>query len=242
MKLTARTILVTGGTSGIGRALVEALVRRDNQVITCGRDPDRLAALRRDLTDVDVIGADVTRPGDVDVLLRSVEDRHGLLDVLINNAGVSWNLDLTDPNRESDEAATMIATNLTAAVQVTLKALPLLSRSTDAAVVNVTSIQAVVAKGRSPVYAATKAGLRAFTVALRRRLSTSNVEVFDLMPPLTDTPMAQRIDKRKTAPAEVAEAAIVAIEAGRSDIRVGQNRWVVQLHRLSPRIAQRLIK
>jgi uncharacterized oxidoreductase len=211
-------------------------------LVTSGRDPGRLAELSLELPDVDVVAADLTRPEDIDRLIRIVNDRHGKLDVLVNNAGVSWNLDLTDPTRESRDAANMIATNLTAPVQLTLKALPLLSLSSQGAIVNVTSIQAVVTKGRSPVYAATKAGLRAFTVALRKRLADTNIQVFDLMPPLTDTPAAEKIPKKKMDPAELAEAAIAAIEAGRLDIRVGQNRWVVQLHRIAPRLAQRVIK
>ena len=242
VNLTSRIILVTGGTGGIGRALVHALARRGNKVVTSGRNPGRLAELSHELPEVEVVAADLTRLEDIDRLIRVVSDRHGKLDVLVNNAGVSWNLELNDPGRESQDAATMIATNLTAPVQLTLKALPLLARSSQAAIVNVTSIQAVVSKGRSPVYAASKAGLRAFTVSLRQRLADTDIQVFDLMPPLTDTPAAQKIPKKKMDPSQFSEVAIAAIEAGRLEIRVGQNRWVVQLHKIAPRLAQRVIK
>lgn len=241
MHLSGRNVVVTGGTSGIGRALVTEFARRDNAVLTCGRDPERLSSLRDDLHGVEAVAIDLAMPTGVAELTARIQSRFDVLDVLVNNAGVTGAFDLDDPEAAAAEAAALLAVNVVAPTQLVARCMPLLRRSREAAIVNVTSIVAHVPKARAPIYAASKSALRTFTVALRARLEGSTVRVFDALPPLVDTAMAGPIRSSKMAPADFALIVTTAMERDRLDIRVGRNRWIVHLSRFSPRLAHRLI-
>ncbi len=241
LKLSGRNIVVTGGTSGIGRALVDELADRGNALLTCGRDRDRLAELSADRPDVTVVDADLATPEGVTRLVSTIRERFERLDVLVNNAGVSTGFDLDDLAGTAERSAHLIATNVTALVRLSIECIPLLHRSDDAAIVNVTSIVAHVPKGRAPVYSASKAAVRAFTVALRSALDGSSIAVVDVLPPLVESRMPGPVGMQRMDAARFAGIVVTAMGRDARDIRVGRNRWIALLSRVSPRLADRLI-
>ncbi|MBI5070853.1 MAG: SDR family oxidoreductase [Deltaproteobacteria bacterium] len=246
MKLTGHRVLVTGGTSGIGLALARALLQRGNRVAVCGR---RQAALDRATASAPGLLAFPFDLADEATLARlpgEVESRLGGLSLLVNNAGVQHLCDFTrDPTEELlrriDEE---IAVNLAGLARVTAVLLPLLRRAPGAALLNVSSGLGLVPKRSAPVYCATKAGVHLFTRALRWQLQDAGagVEVFELLPPLVDTPMTEGRGKGKLSPEEVAEAALRGMAAGREEIRVGKVRLLAALNRLAPRLAERALR
>lgn len=239
MNWNGRTVVVTGGTSGIGNALVRLALAQGCRVLTCGRDAERLAALREQHPAVEAITADLGGPGGVDALVDAVEGWCERLDVLVNNAGFLLPHDLDGGG--ADGVGTEIHANLTAPVELSLRLLPLLYRSDAPAIVNLSSIVGVVPKGRAPVYSATKAGLRGYTRALRNALADRGVLVVDALPPLTDTPLAVAVPKPKRPPEEFAERILAAVAERRPHCSAGVNRVWTRLSDVVPATADRWI-
>ena len=238
MKLVDRTILVTGGTSGIGLELARRLVAKGNTVIVTGRDEARLASVRTTLPGVHAIGSDVADAAAIDALHAEVVARFPSLDVLVNNAGVMRKLDLrADPSDITRE----IEINLAGPVRMVQRFLPLLSRQPEAAIVNVSSGLAFVPLAMSPVYSATKAGLHSYSQSLRIQLAKTRVRVIELAPPGTDTPLFSgdftADDVKGMQPMDVGTLvtrAIAGIEKGRVEIRPGLSNVLMLMGRVAP--------
>jgi uncharacterized oxidoreductase len=238
--LAGKVVLVTGGTSGIGHALARRFSAAGARVVVCGRDPQRLEAARRSLPGVTGWPCDVTDAGQVRRMLAEVEARFGRLDVLVNNAGSLAERDLAagiDPAEVERE----VRLNLVAPIVLTGLAMPLLRAAERAAVVMVTSGYALAPATRAPVYSAAKAGLCAFTKALRRQVRPLGMTVTEVIPPVVDTPAVARLAVRKVSPEAVAAATLRAVAAGRPEVYVGATRLLPLLLRLAPGLAEALV-
>jgi uncharacterized oxidoreductase len=185
MKATGNTILVTGGGSGIGRALAQRWHAKGNKVIVAGR---RLDALRETIGDRDNMAA-ITVDMDDSVAIRTFAARllaeHPDVNVLVNNAGIMRDEDLSTARDLTDAEAT-ITTNLLGPIRLIDALVDHLRGQPDAAIVNMTSGLAFVPLKRAPTYSATKAALHSYTVALRRQLA-GQVEVIEVAPPAVQT-------------------------------------------------------
>lgn len=247
MNLTGQRILLTGGTSGVGLALLRALHRRGNRLVVVGRNPARIAALQAEFPDVRFLASNLASPADVAALAKTLNSDAADVAVLINNAGVQYNYVLGDTPDGYARIAAEVQTNLTAAVQLCDALLPTLRAQPAAAIVNVTSGLGISPKQSAPVYCATKAGLQVFTKALRYQLEGTPVQVVDIVLPLVDTPMTEgravrRSGPRKISPEQVADELIQGVEAGRTTINVGKVKLFRLIHRLAPALADRLLK
>ena len=186
MKMSGNTILVTGGTSGIGRTLAQALHDRGNRVIVAGRRQallddvaagrDHMVGMRLDLDD----RASLPRFAD-DVRARFPE-----LNVLVANAGISSQEDLTG-GWDLSAAEAMVATNILGTLRVVSALLPDLKKRPDASIIVTTSNLAFVPKAIYPTYCATKAFLHSWLQSLRQQLRNIPVEVLELAPPYVRT-------------------------------------------------------
>jgi len=239
MKLTGRTVLITGGTSGIGQELAKQLLRRGNTVIVAGRHQKRLDATSRALPGVHVMASDVSDPDDVMKLYESVTERFPALDTLVNNAGIMRNLNLNLP-RDLQDITREIQINLCGPIRMVQQFLPHLKSRNDALIVNVSSGLAFVPLPIAPIYCATKAALHSFTQSLRVQLAGSGVTAVELAPPGTETPLlrgefAREMQGQKGMDVAVlVERAIAGIEAGRLEIRPGLAKVLKAMSRLAP--------
>lgn len=242
MRLTGRTVLITGGGGGIGLALARELASRGNVVIATGRDPARLQAAKAALPALHAIESDVARPGDVDSLHARVTADFPALDMLVNNAGIMRNVQLRDA-RDLDDIAREIDIDLTGPVRMVQRFLPHLLQRPEALIVNVTSGIAFVPMPASPVYSAAKAGLRAYTRSLRWQLSKTNVRVVEVAPPPVETPLFRDLMSAETAntkgmdPARLAASVMAGLEAGRDEIVPGIAKALAAMARIAPRFA-----
>ena len=238
MRMRGRTILVTGGTSGIGRALAAKLLARGNTVLVTGRSEARLAEVRAASPGVHTFVCDQSDPAAVARLCAEATAAHPELDVLVNNAGVGLKRDLTDPATAPDELAQEIRTNLIGPVQLTAGLLPHLLRRPEAMVVNVTSGLAFTPLPLKPVYCATKAAMHSYTQSLRVQLGSTSVKVVELAPPAVKTEFNRGQEEMNHGPQmsadALADAALQGLEGGREEILPGLARVLRNMARLRP--------
>ena len=239
MKLEKKTILITGGTSGIGLELAKQLQQRGNTVVVTGRDQDRLDAAKRALPGVHAFISDVSDPRAVAALHDSVLARFPALDVLINNAGIMRNLNLNQ-DRDLSDVTREIEINLSGPVRMIQQFLAHLKTRDGALIVNVSSGLAFVPLPIAPIYCATKAALHSYTQSLRVQLRGTGVTVVELAPPGVETPLfrgefAEEM-KGQTAMAVgvLVKHAMAGIEAGRLEIRPGLSNVLKTMSRIAP--------
>ena len=239
MKLENRTILITGGTSGIGFELARQLITRRNTVIVTGRDPRKLQEAKSSLPAVHTIQSDASEAEDIDALSRQVMTQFPACDTLFNNAGIMRNLNLND-QRPLPDVTRELDLSLNGPVQMVQAFLPHLKNRPDALIVNVSSGLAFIPFPLSPIYSAAKAGMHAFSRCLRVQLKGSKVTVVELAPPGVETKLfrgefAKEMKDQKGMPVDVlVSKAIAAIEAGKTEIRPGLSNVLYLLSRLAP--------
>lgn len=185
MKLTGNTVLITGGGSGIGRALAEAFHRRNNKVLITGRDANKLNAVVKANPGIEARELDVTDPVAIKSFAQRVTNDFPALNVLINNAGIMRAEDLTSGVTETAEVT--INTNLLGPIRLTAALLPHLQSAQRAAILTVSSGLAFVPRSLAPTYCATKAAIHSYSQTLRVQLRNTSVQVIELVPPYLQT-------------------------------------------------------
>ena len=187
MQITGNTILITGGTSGIGRALAEALHNQGNQLIIAGRRQSLLDEITAAHPAMQSAALDVQNLDSLPAFAAQIATQFPSLNVLINNAGIQKSEDLNDPSADFSIVEETIATNLLAPLRLTAALLPHFKKQPRATVMTVSSGLAFVPKASTPAYSATKAAIHAWTQSLRYQLRDTNVEVLELIPPYVQT-------------------------------------------------------
>ena len=213
MNTTNNTVLITGGSAGIGFEMAKQFIARGNKVIIAGRNAERLQKAAMQIPGVTAIQADVTNKEDVAKLVKTITTNHPDLNMLINNAGRPFVYTLDGESDAYSKATTEMDTNYLSIVNVTEQLLPILRTKADAAIVNVSSIVAFAPSAVLPTYTASKAALHAYTKTLRYTLKDTSIKVFELMPPLVDTEFSAEIGGHNgIKPSVVASELIVALE------------------------------
>ena len=188
MKITGNTILITGGNSGIGRALAEAFHAKGNQVVIVGRNEETLREVVSANAGMKFLQADVADAHSTRELADEVEKQFPALNVLVNNAGIMQAEDiLNGPTDALKIAENTIDINLLGPIRLTAHLLPLLQKQPDATIMTVTSGLAYVPLFLDPTYCATKAAIHSYTQTLRYQLKETNVKVVELVPPYVAT-------------------------------------------------------
>jgi uncharacterized oxidoreductase len=222
---TRKTVLITGGSFGLGLAMAHGFSKRGFQVIACARTTNDLEAAARAIPGLETIRADVADPLDRARVMDKVTGGGRPLDILVNNAAISRAHDYADPfTLAVDRASDEIAINLAAPIELIRLFLDHRRRAgleaQAATIVNVSTPGALFPLEANPLYSTTKAGLHMFTLALRRQLKASPVKVIEVFPPALDTRLADELavpSQVANGPeviAEVAEAIVADILAG----------------------------
>lgn len=237
MEIKGKTVLLTGGSAGIGREMARLLSAKGAKVVVTGRNPGRLAEVREE--GLEAIAADLSSASGVDALIAEWGTRE--LDILINNAGQGVDHDFREAAPDPDAADACIYANLNAPIRLITALVPRLRERAEAAIVNVTSGLAIAPRAGGPVYCASKAGLRSYTQAIRYQLKDTPICVIEALPPVVDTQMTAGRGGNKMQPDECARQIVSALEAGRDEANVGMTKLLRTVNSISPRLAERIM-
>jgi uncharacterized oxidoreductase len=223
MDLSTKTILVTGGATGIGLALASRFLAAGSRVIVCGRRESVLRDAAAAHPGLVTRACDLADEDDRTALAEWVTAEHPALDVLVNNAGVQRRIRLDEPEPWT-ETRQELAINLDAPIHLALALLPHLRRRRGT-IVNVTSGLSFAPLVAAPVYSATKAALHSFTLSLRHQLKGSGVRVIEIIPPAVNTDLGGPGLHTMGAPLEpFADEVVARLAAGEEEIAYGMAR------------------
>jgi len=239
MKLSGNTILITGGSAGIGLAFAKKFLELDNEVIITGRDQAKLDAAVKEHPKLKTLRSDAGDPKAIAALAREIEQKYPKLNVLFNNAGIMVyrNLGVTD---DLGALTSEIEINLSGPVRM-VSALVEQMKRTKGTIINVSSGLAFVPFQAAPIYCATKAAIHSYTISLRQQLADHGVEVIELMPPAVKTDLAfiPEDSGAKVITTDVLVAATLkGLGKGKLEIRPGQANQLRFMARWAPGFIQ----
>lgn len=237
MKLTGRTILITGGSAGIGLAFARKFLELGNRVIVTGRSRSTLDQLKASYPKLRTIQSDVADSAQIASLARQVTAEYPNLDVLMNNAGIMLHKNLTVPAADLDELTTETDINLSGVIRMTSAFIDTL-KANRGTLINVSSGLAFVPLSSAPIYCATKAAVHSYTQSLRFQLEQSGIEVIELMPPAVKTALSADLPEGGTVSLmttdELIKQTFAAFKKGKLEIRPGQANLLAIMRRLAP--------
>jgi uncharacterized oxidoreductase len=220
MKLTGNTILITGGGSGIGRGLAEALHQRKNQVIISGRRKDRLIEVAKANPGMAWVELNIEDPVNISAVAAKMIAGYPDLNVLINNAGI---MNVDDASVAIDEKllVSTLATNLMGPIRMTGALIEQLKRQPKAAVINTTSVLGFVPLAVTAVYSSTKAAMHSYTMSLRYKLKDTSVSVLEIAPPWVQTDLLGSNNEPRAMPlSEFIEETMKVLGTGAEEVLV----------------------
>jgi uncharacterized oxidoreductase len=221
MKPSGHTILVTGGASGIGLAFAKRFLADGNKVIICGRRAEKLREAQSAHPALHTRACDVSDPQQRVELVAWATKAFPAMDVLVNNAGIQHQVSLQETG-DWTPLHREIAINFEAPVHLSMLMVPHLRNQPQAAIINISSGLAFVPRAAVPVYSATKAAIRSFTLSLRHQLKQTSVEVIEIAPPAVDTDLGGPGLHTWGVPLEeFADAAYAQLREGKTEIGYG---------------------
>jgi uncharacterized oxidoreductase len=241
MNTSNRTAVVSGGSSGIGKAIVARLHADGWTVHTCGRDTTRLAALEREMPGVKTTVCDVSDRLAVRAFASAVAATSPSVDLLASNAGGLREIDFTQADLADIDVTAELRNNTEGALHLIAEFLPGLRAAGGASLLIVSSGYGLAPATRAPVYSASKAALHSLSKSLRRQLAPLDIRVTELIPPVVDTPATAHRQAPKLAADDVAAQAVHGALKGREEVRPGAVRFLPLLLRLAPGLAERVV-
>lgn len=240
MKFSNKTVLVTGGGSGIGLDIAKLYAEKGFKVLIIGRNGEKLTKAAAGLKGIHTFACDITKSEDVQRLYEKISNEFGDLSLLINNAAAAHVYQHADGIDAFQKASEEMLTNYLSVIRLNETFLPLLKKQPEAAIVNITSLVSVQPVAVIPTYSDTKAALHSYSLTLRYMLAkNTKVKVFELMPPLVNTEFSKEIggEQNGIPSITVASSLIDGIEADLEEIYVGHTKDFRDLYFSDPKAA-----
>jgi uncharacterized oxidoreductase len=199
MKLNGNTIFITGGGSGIGRGLAEALHKLGNKVIIAGRRRSHLNAVIAANPGMEAVELDITDLASIERVANELITHHPALNVLINNAGI-MQLDKVAGKIDDALLTATLDTNLLGPIRMTSALIEHLKSKDDAVVAYTTSVLAFVPLAVTGIYSSTKAALHSYVLSQRFMLRHTGVRVLEIAPPWVRTELMNSQEAEQAMP------------------------------------------
>jgi len=216
MNLKDAKILLTGGSSGLGKAMAELLTEKGAKVLITGRDEEKLLEVASSLGAIP-FQADVSVQKDVDQTYAFCEEKLGGLDVMINNAGIGTNRDTID-ELDVEDMIRLYEVNVFGAVRMAKTAAKIFRKQKSGNIINIASTAALKGYEGGSIYSSSKFALRGLSMSWQAELRKDNIRVFNINPSYVPTAFNQpereerELEDNKLTPDEIAHAVVAALE------------------------------
>lgn len=238
MALTNNTILITGGSSGIGLEMARQFIASKNRVIICSRSLEKLHTAKKLLPDLIIYQCDISNPEALQDMADWVVTGYSDLNILINNAAVVHRTKFADETNLHEKFAVEIATNLLAPASLARMLYPVLLKQPNAKIINITTGLVYAPRADYLFYNATKAALHSFTQVLRHQLRNEPVKIIEVLFPVVDTPWHKgNVPKIAISPQKAIEEMISKLEKNPDEIRIGAVKLLYFLSKIAPKFA-----
>ncbi len=238
MRLKNSTVLITGGSSGIGLELAKVLINDGNKVIICGKSNEKLLAAKKMLPQLVIYQCNLSDKQECNGFAQQIKEHHPDLNILINNAAIVNKIDFINNDHAIELAEIEYQTNLIAPIRLIKLLYATISAHESSAIVNITTGLIYAPRVIYPFYNSSKSALHSFTQTLRIRLKDSKTKVIEVMFPAVNTPWHQGTPPKIAISTAVAVAEMIkGIEKGKSEIRVGGSKLLYVMSRLAPSFA-----
>ncbi len=246
MNIKNKTILITGGSSGIGLEFVRQLNQMGVNLIITGRNEEKLAEVKAIYPNVKTIVNDISQNKDILGLYQLIIQEHTAIDMIINNAGIMHKFSLQQEDLTLEELVSEIEVNLNGIIKLNHLLIPHLKTKKEAAIVNISSGLAFVPFLASPIYSVAKAGLHVYSKLLRLELKDTSVKVFEIAPPTTDTTLINKFKDPKSklnimSTTNLVGQALKAIENNKYELKPGGAGFLYWLGRIAPGFAMKMV-
>nr|WP_319571261.1 SDR family NAD(P)-dependent oxidoreductase [uncultured Draconibacterium sp.] len=240
MVLQNNTVLITGGSSGVGLELSKKIIAKNNKVLICSRSKEKLEKAKSIHPDINIFQCDISKTTECENLTNWIQEKHPECNILINNAAIVHISDFYTDIKILEKANSEIQTNLLAPIFLSKLLIPILEKNANPKLINITSGLAYVPKVDYPFYNATKAALHSFTQVLRAQMQKSTISIIEVFLPPVDTPFHKDNPNppQKAISAEKAVSEMInGIEKEKREIRVGITKLLYLMARLTPKFA-----
>ena len=242
MVIQNKTILVAGGSSGIGLQTAKVLVSKQNKVIICGRSNKKLEEAKALIPELITYECDISELKNCKKLATWIASKHPKCSVLINNAAIVHKTDFFEDDEMLAKADLEIRTNLMAPVHLCKHFLPILARHPHGKIINITTGLVYSPKASYPIYNAAKAALRSFTHVLRMQTKHLPIAIIEVLFPVVDTPWHRgNVPTTAISSEKAVEEMIRKLEKGQTEIKIGKVKLLYYVSRLAPILASKII-
>lgn len=235
MKISNKTIVVTGGSSGIGLEMCKRFLESGNKVITCSRSIVRLQEAKQLLPDLIVYQCDISKKNQCEEFSCWIKENHPETSLLINNAAVVSKTNFIEDTAVLDKLDFEIATNLIAPIRLIKLFYPILIQNNEPAIINVTTGLIFAPRAIYNFYNATKSALHSFTQTLRFQLKEENIKIIEVMFPVVDTPWHNgKVPKMAISVKKAVNEMIQSVQKGKTEIRISKVKLLYIFSRIAP--------
>lgn len=238
MNLTGNTVVITGGSSGIGFEFARVLIQRKNQVIICGRSVEKLEQAKQALPSVQIFPCDLSQASERIHFAEWVAKHFPQTNILINNAAIVHKTNFFSDSEIIMKAELEMQTNFIAPVALTKLFFPELKRNPNPAIIYITTGLVYAPRAIYPIYCATKSALHSFIQTARFQNNEKLIDIYEVLMPSVNTPWHQGNPPKIAIPVEKAVKEMCQkLEKGEKEIRVGGANLLYLMSRIAPAFA-----